>query len=107
LGVEGDVSGTGLDEFSVFSNNIERKFTTKVDLLASLRGRLGLAFDHWLVYATGGVAYTQAKFLGISPGGTLSPGKFKKWGSVWGGGVEWKATTNFSVRVEGLRYIFN
>jgi outer membrane immunogenic protein len=106
-GVEADVSGAGLDEFSVFSNNTDRRFTTQVDLLASLRGRLGLAFDRWLVYATGGLAYTQAKFLGVSPGGTLTPGKFKRWGSVFGGGIEWKGTPNVSVRLEGLYYYFN
>jgi outer membrane immunogenic protein len=110
-GVEADVSGAGLEDTAVHPGTIgccgNRVITSKVDLLASLRGRLGLAFDRWLVYATGGLAYTQAKFLGVSPGGTLTPGKFKKWGSVFGGGIEWKGTPNVSVRLEGLYYYFN
>jgi outer membrane immunogenic protein len=78
-------------------------------MLASLRGRLGWTFDRALIYATGGFAYTQATFLSASPSsGTVNgDGKFRKWGSVFGGGTEWKQTPNFSWRGEALWYKFN
>jgi len=30
---------------------------------AALRGRLGYAFDHWMVYATGGFAWSLGRYL--------------------------------------------
>jgi len=108
LGLEADLSGTNLSGDAVHPNETYRTVHTEFDRLASVRGRLGVAFNNWLLYGTGGFAYTEAKFLGVSPsGGTLTIGRHKKWGSVWGGGLEWKATQNFSVRVEGLQYRFN
>ena len=107
VGIEGDLDAAGLDAVAVFPGDNERTFTTNVKSLASVRGRLGLAFDRWLVYGTGGAGYTRGRFLGVSPSGTRTFGSFKKWGSVWGGGIEWKAAQNFSVRLEGLRYNFN
>ena len=112
FGLEGDLSATGWDAHGVFpgpaSSAGSRMINSKVNLLASLRGRLGLAFDRTLLYVTGGLAYTKAKFLAASPdGGTLSFGDHKKWGGVIGGGIEWKQNPNFSWRAEGLYYRFN
>jgi opacity protein-like surface antigen len=60
------------------------------------------------MYVTGGLAYTQANFVGRSPGGTLSfVGKIKKYGTVVGLGAEFKYDPRWSWRVEGLYYIFN
>jgi high affinity Mn2+ porin len=39
--------------------------TEQIDYVAALRGRLG--FGHWLIYATGGFAWSQAR-LGETPG---------------------------------------
>jgi outer membrane immunogenic protein len=107
LGIEVDGSGANIDGLSRFSNNPERVFKTNTDVLASLRARLGLAFGRSLIYATGGLAYTKGTFVGISPDNTQTLGKFSKWGSVWGGGIEWKGAPNFSVRLEGLWYHFD
>lgn len=107
FGLETDLSATGWSQTVLFPNENERAVSTKVNLLGSLRGRLGLSFDRTLLYITGGLAYTQGKFLGVSPGGTLTLGKFSKWGTVFGGGAEWMASRNFSVRLEGLWYNFD
>jgi len=107
-GWEADLSATGWDQHALFPAIPDRSMTTNVELLASLRGRLGLAFDRTLLYVTGGLAYTHGKFLQVSPsGGTKSTGKYNKFGGVVGGGAEWKQSQNFSWRVEGLYYMFN
>lgn len=82
---------------------------TSVALLASLRGRLGIAFDRTLLYVTGGLAYTQARGIGHSS--TLFHSQtvlnFNSFGGVVGLGAEWKQRQNFSWRLEGLYYMFN
>jgi outer membrane immunogenic protein len=106
LGAEADLSATGWSTTALFPDNTERAVQTSVHFLGTVRGRLGLTFDRTLLYVTGGLAYTQGKFLGVSPGGTLTFGKFTKWGWVAGGGAEWMFARNFSVRAEGLWYSF-
>jgi opacity protein-like surface antigen len=107
-GWEADVSAAGLNKTSTFSTNPSRTFHADVDLLASLRGRLGMTLDPtMLFYLTGGLAYTRASFLQISPDGTRQSGKINKFGWVAGLGAEWKQTPNLSWRLEGLWYRFN
>jgi high affinity Mn2+ porin len=36
--------------------------TDQIDYIATLRGRFGYAFDRWLIYGTGGLAWSQARF---------------------------------------------
>lgn len=106
-GWEADISGTGWRASAGGFSDAGRGYNTKHKLLASLRARLGMTFDRTLVYATGGLAYTQATFLGFSPGGTLNGAKLSKFGGVLGLGIEWRQNRNFSWRLEGLSYIFN
>ena len=109
-GWEADVSGTGGWKKTVNMgdpNNSSASVLTKVSLLASLRGRLGVTLDpNTLVYLTGGLGYTQAKATASHTGeqGTM---KFDTFGGVVGAGVERKHTQNFSWRLETLWYIFN
>src|SRR5258708_18386531 len=39
------------------------RVTEKLDFVSTVRGRAGYAFNHWLFYATGGLAWSQARFL--------------------------------------------
>lgn len=96
-GLEGDVSAAGMQKGQ--SSPIE----AKVDLLASIRGRLGLAFDRVLVYGTGGGAYVHGKSDANTFGTNLStnPSNFR---GVAGGGIEWAFTNNLIVRAEALDY---
>jgi outer membrane immunogenic protein len=95
-GLEGDVS-----------------FASGIDYLASLRGRIGhLLNDDLLIYATAGVAFVgfDDKTVDFSPfGGKKNieiPGDSEV-GFVIGGGVERKLTSNISVGLEGLYYLFD
>ena len=61
----------------------------------SLRGRVGIALDRFLIYGTGGAAATSLKLTGNgdSDDNTL-------WGWTAGAGVEGMLTNNITARVE-------
>jgi outer membrane immunogenic protein len=79
--------------------------TLDVDLLASLRGRLGFAFDRTMIYATGGVAYEDSEWEQRNS----DPDDYdlSGFGGVVGAGIEHAVFDNVSVRVEGLYYFFD
>ncbi|MBS9720611.1 porin family protein [Tianweitania sp. BSSL-BM11] len=92
FGVEGDVSYTwNENDYGVGIGSVE----IGTDWQGSVRGRLGYAFDRTLVYATGGLAITNAYIdgLGIDESETLT-------GWTVGGGVEHAFTNNWTARVE-------
>ena len=60
FGIEVDASKLGWDESSGPGiDDFTAAIDTEVDWLASVRGRLGIAFEDFLLYATGGIAFTQ------------------------------------------------
>jgi high affinity Mn2+ porin len=65
LGIEGDISFPNyLDDGIVASRSTPSSaVTAKLDFVSTVRGRAGYAFDQWLFYATGGLAWSQARFL--------------------------------------------
>ena len=69
------------------------------DYVASVRGRIGYAFDRTLVYATGGVA-----FLGIDDDVKDKLADDTAVGYAVGGGVEHKLRDNLSLGLETLYY---
>jgi outer membrane immunogenic protein len=108
FGWEADLSATGWSKRAAGIDGGTRAFSSNVNLLASLRGRVGLAFDRSLLYVTGGLAYSHGKGIVDS---TDIPrefvASFNRFGGVLGLGAEWKQTQNFSWRLEGLYYYFN
>ena len=84
--------------------------TTNIDWVATVRGRVGYAFDNILLYGTGGVAALGAKTsLSLVPGGaacgailTGCAGASRQIGAVIGGGVEYGITPNLSAKLEYL-----
>lgn len=107
LGLEGDASLMDWSDSDTFSNNDSRSAENDVNLLASLRLRLGMSLDQALIFATGGLAYADGDFLAISPGGTRTSANFSSFGGVVGGGAEFRFADNWSVRAEGLYYFFD
>ena len=108
-GWELDVSATGWNKTTSNFVTTNRALHTDVDALASLRGRLGMTFlsPQSLFFVTGGLAYSRASFLAVSPFGTRNSGSIGKFGWVAGLGWEWKQTPNLSWRLEGLYYHFD
>src|SRR5262249_44268850 len=75
----------------------------EVDYIATLRGRFGHAFDHWLIYGTGGFAWSQARFV-ESPGFANDEDKAlrTRFGWVFGGGVELPISPDWTAKLEYL-----
>jgi outer membrane immunogenic protein len=107
FGVEGDIDAQDFSRTRVLGVGIPPNFlagdafTFESKWQASLRGRIGYAIDRVLLYATGGVAFTQAKvgsnLVGI---GSVTDDQTVVGGTV-GGGVEWAVWNNISLGVEG------
>jgi outer membrane immunogenic protein len=105
LGVEGDL--TGSSNQGRFSVTDIRGFTgsqnTQYGFGAGVRGRLGWAFDHTLVYATGGWAYeTIDQTYSNTFFNNLAQQKIStdRSGYTVGGGVEYAFNYNWSARLE-------
>jgi outer membrane immunogenic protein len=116
FGIEGDISAAGLDKTTFRTNGGSQPCQSgenaacsnmTVNALASLRARLGMAFDRTLLYVTGGLGYAHGKGLASFGTTAFGSGKFNAWGAVAGAGVEWKQSPSFSWRLEGLWYGFN
>jgi outer membrane immunogenic protein len=101
-GIEIDASWTKLDGTSTIQP-VPRiggaainpfSFTTvsrEVDWLATVRGRLGFAWDRWLVYATGGYAYGRFNYAAVTNfTDVIYPVAFSEHKDGWvvGGGIE-------------------
>ena len=75
--------------------------TSAMPWLATLRGRVGMAFDRALVYGTAGGAAGELKStFGIPAGTTSTTVTYGTWTA--GGGIEYGITDNISARVEYL-----
>jgi outer membrane immunogenic protein len=72
---------------------------TQSDWLATLRGRLGYAFDRILVYGTAGAAFGNLQ-AGLNPPATFDSSTEAGW--TVGGGVEFAFAPNWTVKVEYL-----
>jgi outer membrane immunogenic protein len=132
IGLEADIAGAKLsgkandyiqsggdfggdDPYAYF----ERSIQTKISAFGTLRGRLGLAFDKGLVYATGGLAFGRVKTQLDAYGYAYAEnGEFDnynsssasltshKWRVGWtaGAGVEYAINRNWSLKAEGLYF---
>ena len=70
---------------------------TQQSWVGTTRGRIGYAFDRWLPYVTGGVAYGNIQ--AVQPTGTFT-GTNVGWTA--GAGVEFRIDRNWSAKVEYL-----
>jgi outer membrane immunogenic protein len=81
--------------------------STKTNFLATIRPRLGIAFDRALPYITGGVAFGTVKTtdtLGVAAGTVLdvTNGSTSRTGWTVGGGLDYAFTNNWIGRIEYL-----
>jgi outer membrane immunogenic protein len=95
-GLEGDVEGTDVSR-SFSSGGV--RYDTSIPVQGSIRGRLGVAFDRALLYATGGAEFASFEtsvtgFRGVDQTSTTRTG----W--TVGGGIEYAVTGNWSIRAE-------
>ena len=86
--------------------------STRLDYFSTYRGRLGFAFDRWMVYATGGAVVAHIKgetdilYAADSPNfaNVHFFGDRKVWRMGWtaGGGLEYAFTDSWSLKAEYL-----
>jgi outer membrane immunogenic protein len=98
VGIEGDYDWSdikGSSNAAICSPTIGCE--TKNSWLATVRGRVGYAFDRWLPYATGGLAYGN-----IKAASDLGTDTSTKAGYAVGAGVEYAFLSNWSAKLEYL-----
>lgn len=105
IGLVGDISATGIDgaEDVIIGGPLLTTSTTEIDWFATIRGRVGMSFDSFLVYATGGVAIADVTVnlsTGAFPEGQDQSNTHLGW--TVGGGAEFKVTEHISVFGEYL-----
>jgi high affinity Mn2+ porin len=121
LGAEADISFPntieGSQTFSSVSTG-QASFAEQVQFFGTLRGRLGYAPGNWLIYATGGFAFsydefTRTQLTGTPAGGTATPGTVEnrfmvpRAGWTAGAGIEVALTPQWRARLEYLYTQFN
>jgi outer membrane immunogenic protein len=111
FGVEADFSGTDINRTFVAGPLVRSPFLPgdalnfQNDWESSVRGRLGWAWDRWMIYATGGVAWAniETTFFPIDSPFAFSDSRTLT-GWTIGGGVEYAFWQNVSF---GLEYRFS
>jgi high affinity Mn2+ porin len=117
LGVEGDllfpndISGSQ----AVSSLSIgEARYSDTVLMSGAARGRIGYAFHNWLLYGTGGIAFSRDQIdrtqingtAGKVVAGDVDTEPLTRWGATIGAGVEVGLTPKLSTKLEYRLYDF-
>ena len=108
LGAEADITFPNFQTYAdglIFTGGTVRgtTVTDQIDYIATLRGRFGYAFDYWLIYGTGGFAWSQARF-GETPGVASDEDKILLTRAGWalGLGAEVAIAPDWTARIEYL-----
>ncbi|MDQ0316952.1 outer membrane protein [Amorphus orientalis] len=96
VGIEGDVDGTSFDKDGTFTPG-STTGNANINWTSSIRGRAGFAFDRFLAYGTGGVAFAD---VDVSNAGFSESNTHTGW--TVGAGLEGMITPNVTARVEYL-----
>ncbi len=104
IGLEADVSFPDfLDDDDLVSSRQTPggNVSERLDLVGRARGRLGYAFDRWLVYGAGGFAWSLGRFI-QSPGAMKADDESPHFRPGWtmGAGLELAFAPRWSARVE-------
>lgn len=100
FGLEGDLSWADITGSS--GACITSCFTT-IRSIDTVRGRVGMAFDNWLPYITGGAAIAN---IDAGQAG-LGNGNDTRLGATVGAGIEWMFAQNWSAKAEYLYATFD
>lgn len=98
FGIEGDFEGSTVDGGYTLTNGNGTDFDLRWQ--ASIRGRLGVAFDRVLIYVTGGAAFADLRYAYFTAAGVREQFSDTRTGWTVGGGVEWAMFGNWSARGE-------
>jgi len=93
VGIEGDVDGTSFDQDGTFQPGVAGN--ANINWTSSIRGRAGFAFDRFLAYGTGGVAFAD---VDVTSGAFKESNTHTGW--TVGAGLEGMITPNVTARLE-------
>ena len=105
VGVEADIQAADVQGtfHGTTDNGLVGFARQDLEWFGTVRGRLGWAFDHTLVYGTGGFAYGRVEdsTFGTALGQSISMrSDDNRTGYVVGGGIEYAFDRNLSMKVE-------
>ena len=100
-GAFGSISASATETVVINGVPVTASATDKVDALATVRGRVGVAFDQVLLFGTGGFALANEKASATAFGVTISDSKTQT-GWTAGAGVEWMFIPHWSLKAEYL-----
>jgi outer membrane immunogenic protein len=104
LGVEGDIETSGFRGGADYANTggpPPDSYTIRSNFQGSVRGRLGLAFDRSMIYATAGTAVARISHIYFQNGnGSTQEFTHDRWGATVGFGLENAFTPNIIGRLE-------
>ena len=106
LGVEADMAFMNMlaaDDVAWFHTVPTTDIAERIDYMGTLRGRVGYAFQHWMVYATAGLAVAHSRFL-QTPGAVDDQDKLVHlhWGWAAGIGGEVPIAPRWTLKLEYL-----
>ena len=116
VGIEGAATGGNISKTTNFfvpsipvapGISDTASFRSTTDFLASITGRIGYAWDRWLVYGKGGVALVGDRYHAEDVDGFyFFDATENRIGWTAGAGVEWAFTPEWSVKLEYDYYGF-
>jgi outer membrane immunogenic protein len=113
VGIEGALSGGNIGGTSTFATTFAvpgddtASFKSTTDFLASVTGRIGYAWDRWMLYGKGGVALVGDRYHASDALQTYAfDGTEDRLGWTAGAGIEWAFTPLWSVKLEYDYYWF-
>ena len=115
VGIEGAATGGNISKTTNFfvpfvpalAGPDTASFRSTTDFLASITGRIGYAWDRWLVYGKGGVAFVGDRYHAEDVSGVyFFDATENRIGWTAGAGVEWAFTPEWSVKLEYDYYGF-
>jgi outer membrane immunogenic protein len=101
LGLEGQLKYSGMRGSAVCAGIAGTVCRTSQDWIGDIDVRAGFAADRALIFATGGVAFTNYKFTNPTPAPTTTWGAGSRTGWTVGIGLDYAITNNW---IAGLEY---
>ena len=108
-----DIKDSHFIDLPAGAPNVRTSVSEKIDFFGTVRGRLGVTFDRFLVYGTGGFAYANVQQNGnineffnrpVIGRQFIASSSDLRYGWTVGGGAEWAFSKNWSVKAEYLYY---
>jgi outer membrane immunogenic protein len=110
VGIEGAGSGGNIGKTVSVPTNLAgdtASFKATTDFLASITGRIGYAWDRWMLYGKGGVALVGDRYHASDAALNYAfDGTEDRLGWTGGAGIEWAFTPEWSIKLEYNYYGF-